>query len=380
MEKTLILEEDRFTAHVDLSAQAVARNPSRVLLAIEAHAPEVEYGYVVPWADGGEINLHGTRRVVRVVEKPGIPMAQDLFDSGALWNTMIMVFRVKTLLQIIEDLCPNVYGQFFPVLDVIGTADEQETIEEVYRTVDPLNFSKGILEKISQVYPEIISVLPVLQVYWTDWGLSPTGVGESATIETASATLRCSPIAGSAPRERTDSDIRSCTGMVTQVHVTTKLKIRREGERSHMSWPIVKYREWQTIVTALFVGITILTAPTRSRQNRSRHSYLSYIDYGNPRRREPPLYLYTAASTTQGFRRTLGNLGNGRRIRPSHSTDKVTPFTTTVTLVAKITVPRYVESNNDLGCAPEFPHGRELRLPECCVPVYAAPWRAADHP
>ena len=43
-----ILEEDRFMAHVDLAAQAVARNPSRiVLLAMEAHAPEVEYGYVV---------------------------------------------------------------------------------------------------------------------------------------------------------------------------------------------------------------------------------------------------------------------------------------------------------------------------------------------
>lgn len=130
----------------------------------------------------------------------------------------------------------------------------------------------------------------------------------------------------------------------------------------------------------LFVRYTWLWDDQRNPGKIDPGTSTYHFDYGNPRRREPPLYLYTAASTTQGFRRTLRNLGNGRRILPSHSTDKVTPFTTTVTLVAKITVPRYVESKNDLGCVPEFPHGRELRLPECCVPVYAALWRAADHP
>ncbi len=174
-----ILEEDRFMAHVDLAAQAVARNPARiVLLAMEAQAPEVEYGYVVPWEDGGEINLHGTRRVARFVEKPGKHMAQDLFDSGALWNTMIMVFKVKTLLQMIQDVCPSIHRQFVHILDAIGTDDEQRTIDEVYRALEPINFSKGFLEKISKVYPQTISVLPVLQVFWSDWG-SPQRLVES---------------------------------------------------------------------------------------------------------------------------------------------------------------------------------------------------------
>jgi mannose-1-phosphate guanylyltransferase len=177
-----ILEEDRFMAHVDLAVQAVARNPSRiVLLAMEAQAAEEEYGYVVPWGHGGDIDLHGTRRVARFVEKPGKHMAQELFDSGALWNTMIMVFKVKTLLQMIEDLCPSIYRQFVPVLDAIGTEDEQRTIDEVYRALEPINFSKGFLEKISKVYPETISVLPVLQVFWSDWG-SPQRLVESQQL------------------------------------------------------------------------------------------------------------------------------------------------------------------------------------------------------
>ena len=177
-----ILEEDRFMVHVDLAAQAVARNPSRiVLLAMEAQSPEVEYGYVVPWEDGGEINLHGTRRVARFIEKPGKHAAQDLFHSGALWNTMIMVFKVKTLLQMIQDLCPTVHRQFVRILGAIGTEDEQRTVDEVYRTLEPINFSKGLLENISKVYPETISVLPVLQIYWSDWG-SPQRLVESQQL------------------------------------------------------------------------------------------------------------------------------------------------------------------------------------------------------
>ena len=177
-----ILEEDRFMAHVDLAAQAVARNPSRmVLLAMEAQAPEIDYGYVVPRQDGGEINLYGTRRVARFVEKPGKHAAQDLFSSGALWNTMIMVFKAKTLLQMIQDISPNIHRQFLRILNAIGTTEQQPTIDDVYHALEPINFSKGFLEIISKVYPETISVLPVLQVFWSDWG-SPQRLLESQQL------------------------------------------------------------------------------------------------------------------------------------------------------------------------------------------------------
>jgi mannose-1-phosphate guanylyltransferase len=200
-----ILEEDRFMAHVDLAAQAVARNPSRmVLLAMEAQAPEVEYGYVVPWEGGGEIDLHGARRVARFVEKPHKHMAQELFESGALWNTMIMVFKVKTLLQMIQDISPDMHCQFIRILDAIGTEDEQRTIDEVYRTLEPINFSKGFLEKISEVYPETISVLPVLQIYWSDWG-SPQRLLESQQL------LGLCPPRSDAAQSRAARDERAAT-------------------------------------------------------------------------------------------------------------------------------------------------------------------------
>jgi len=166
-----ILEEDRFMDHVALAAQAVAHDPSRiVLLALEAQYPEVEYGYVVPREDHGRLNLWGIRNTARFIEKPDPLTARHLVDAGALWNTMIMVFKVRTLLTILHSLCPTTHERFSRIYDAIGTSAETRTTDEVYQTLEPMNFSKGFLELVAATRPETMSILPVLQVYWSDWG------------------------------------------------------------------------------------------------------------------------------------------------------------------------------------------------------------------
>lgn len=166
-----ILEEDRFMDHVAVAAQAVAHDPSRiVLLAMEAQYPEVEYGYVVPRENHGRLNIWGIRNTARFIEKPDPPTARHLVDTGGLWNTMIMVFKVRTLLTILQRLHPTMHEHFSRIYDAIGTSAETRTIDEVYRTLEPINFSKGFLELVAATSPETISILPVLQVFWSDWG------------------------------------------------------------------------------------------------------------------------------------------------------------------------------------------------------------------
>ena len=105
-----ILEEDRFMQHVDLAAKAVASDPQRIiLLATEAQGPEIEYGYVVPREATGVFDLYGTRPVARFVEKPARELAGDLISTGGLWNTMVMVFKIKTVSQMFERLNPSDY-------------------------------------------------------------------------------------------------------------------------------------------------------------------------------------------------------------------------------------------------------------------------------
>ena len=166
-----ILEEQRFIDHVDLAVQAVRHDSSRiVLLAMEAQGPEVEYGYIVPNRNDGEIKLWGTRSAASFVEKPDLAKARELVRAGGLWSTMIMVFKVRTVLRMLQRLSPSTYLQFMRIFEAIGTPAEKLVIESVYRTLEPMNFSKGFLERISANNPAAISVLPVLQVFWSDWG------------------------------------------------------------------------------------------------------------------------------------------------------------------------------------------------------------------
>lgn len=166
-----ILEEDRFIDHVNLAARAVHHDPAQiVLLAMEAQSAETEYGYVVPTDSNGHIELCGCRRAAHFVEKPDLAQARLLVAAGALWNTMIMVFEVETLLRHIENLYPDVASHFHGLTEAIGTSAENRKVKEIYRNLRPLNFSKDILEKITAHCPATISVLPVLRVTWSDWG------------------------------------------------------------------------------------------------------------------------------------------------------------------------------------------------------------------
>jgi hypothetical protein len=81
-----------------------------------------------------------------------------------------MVFKAKTLLQMISHIDPEMHRQFSRIFDSLGTRHEQKTVEAVYAALQPTNFSKDILEKIARVYPGAVSVLPIFQVYWSDWG------------------------------------------------------------------------------------------------------------------------------------------------------------------------------------------------------------------
>lgn len=166
-----VLEENLFMNHAKLAVHAVQQDPSRiVLLAIEPNKPETEYGYVIPHEDVGELCRFGTRGVSAFIEKPNTELASKLVMAGGLWNTMTMVFKADTLLRLVRSIYPVLYRDFSRIHEALGTREEQSTIDEVYENLEPVNFSKQILERIAVDYRESISVLPVREVFWSDLG------------------------------------------------------------------------------------------------------------------------------------------------------------------------------------------------------------------
>jgi len=56
------------------------------------------------------------------------------------------------------------------ILKAIGTIHEVQTINDAYRQMEAMNFSKGLLENFSVENASRLMVLRVLDVFWSDWG------------------------------------------------------------------------------------------------------------------------------------------------------------------------------------------------------------------
>jgi len=162
-----IVEEELFMAHVDLAFSAVEQNPScLVLLGVQSSEPDPEYGYIVP---GREV-YPGLCEVSRFIEKPEPHAALKLIQKGGLWNTMVMIFKARTMVDLVCRAAPQMYRFFGQILDAIGTAGETDAVNDAYRRLEAVNFSKGLLESFSVEYASRLMVLPVRGVYWSDWG------------------------------------------------------------------------------------------------------------------------------------------------------------------------------------------------------------------
>lgn len=153
--------------YVELACHGVEQNFSwLVLLGVQPSEPEPEYGYILPGRKKHP-NLH---EVWRFIEKPAPEAALNLLRDGGLWNTMVMIFKAGAMVDLVCRAAPQLHRVFTNILEAIGTTHEVQTINDAYRQMDVMNFSKGLLENFSIEYSARLMVLPVLNVYWSDWG------------------------------------------------------------------------------------------------------------------------------------------------------------------------------------------------------------------
>jgi hypothetical protein len=94
---------------------------------------------------------------------------------------MTMVFKLNTLLKLVHAVQPAVQQRFDGLLGDIGTPGERKAIENLYRELEPMNFSTAIMEPLAEFHRERLAVLPVRQVFWSDWG-SPERIRQTVTI------------------------------------------------------------------------------------------------------------------------------------------------------------------------------------------------------
>lgn len=154
----------RYIEHVRAARGVAAQlRDTVILLGARPGAPHAELGYLSLGEPLTEIPQ--VRRLTGFVEKPSTAVAHELTAHGALWNTMVTCGSVDALWSLGRAAEPQLLDILDSLVPLVGTKDETDAIEYIYRAYLPVNFSRDIVERV----PERLAALELEGVDWSDW-------------------------------------------------------------------------------------------------------------------------------------------------------------------------------------------------------------------
>jgi mannose-1-phosphate guanylyltransferase len=168
----------RFRQHVAHAVQLADRFSDRfVLLGAIATEAQTDYGWILPEPSGlSDLPDPGYEvwPVARFREKPSAEEAATLFGDGALWNTLVVAVKVKTLWKTARRLLPGMTERFEFLRRVlrsvrtgrVGPEREREVLEDIYLDMEPADFSRDLLQYVGSA----TLVQAMTGVEWSDWG------------------------------------------------------------------------------------------------------------------------------------------------------------------------------------------------------------------
>jgi mannose-1-phosphate guanylyltransferase len=135
-----------------------------VMLGATPTEPDPELGYLQLGATIVDVPI--VRAVDSFVEKPSMHHAAELTEQGALWNTMVTCGTVDALWELGRATEPRLLDILDSFVPLVGTIDEEDAIEYIYRAYLPVSFSRDMLERARGR----IAAVELEGVEWSDWG------------------------------------------------------------------------------------------------------------------------------------------------------------------------------------------------------------------
>jgi len=155
----LITDQDAFAKAV-AEATALAQQGNLVTFGIQPDAPETGYGYIE--AEGN--------KVLSFVEKPSLDKAREYLASGSfLWNSGMFCFTAGTMLQAMEQHCPEILSATKVCIEqsrmAVGKGFAELTLDpDSFAHVPDNSIDYSVMEQSSKV-----AVVPC-NIGWSDIG------------------------------------------------------------------------------------------------------------------------------------------------------------------------------------------------------------------
>lgn len=136
-----VLDDERFRRGVLEGASVAQGGESVVLFGVKPTDANDDYGWIVPEC---AIGRAGLRPVRTFVEKPPGPVARQLLDSGAVWNTMVVVATAAALRALYAEHLPELAAVFDDALR-FSRADREHFLSGAYPALPSWDFSRDLL-------------------------------------------------------------------------------------------------------------------------------------------------------------------------------------------------------------------------------------------
>ena len=187
----LILQEEKFRQTIEEGFDFIEKNDSLLTLGMKPTRPETGYGYIQRGeeakgkeARGEEARGEEIYKVKAFTEKPNLELAKVFLESGDfLWNSGIFLWSLDSIRSAFRTFLPEIASKFKEGEDRMGTAAEEEFIQDMFPTCPSISIDYGVMEKAQNVY-----VMPS-DFGWSDlgtWGslyeLSEKDENENVTL------------------------------------------------------------------------------------------------------------------------------------------------------------------------------------------------------
>jgi mannose-1-phosphate guanylyltransferase len=145
-------------------ATAAQLRDAVIVLGARPGDADTELGYLAL----GDKLTHVPRlhRVASFIEKPSAGRAAELVGHGALWNTMVACGTVDALWELGRASEPQLLDILDSFVPLVGTRDETDAIEYIYRAILPVSLSSDVFERGA----DRLAAFELEDVAWSDWG------------------------------------------------------------------------------------------------------------------------------------------------------------------------------------------------------------------
>ena len=158
-----LLDESALERSLRELTVSLAHGPDGItLIGIAPDESDPELGYIVP----GRTLADGSRTVARFVEKPAPPLADELFEKKALWNSFIFGATGPALLALLRLQMGTLVDEMAIALSREAQQPDSTALAKLYDRLPTLDFSRAVVQQL----PCTLRVITAPACGWTDLG------------------------------------------------------------------------------------------------------------------------------------------------------------------------------------------------------------------